>query len=145
MGTAALEPQMTDGSSAQKEMASVPIDTEITPQGCLEFPDDNPVHYRPLDGSELEVRAERMGVSRVVLSGPCPHHFLGLHVLLCCLDEQAVATLIFASLPPGSISACRVREINAKVEEEVHLCQNLLSLSPKRAEVGWTLLPGLAA
>ena len=145
MGTAALEPQMTDGSSAQKEKASVPIYTEITPQGCLEFPDDNPVHCRPLDGSELEVRAERMGVSRVVLSGPCPHHFLGLHVLLCCLDEQAVATLIFASLPPGSISACRVREINAKVEEEVHLCQNLLSLSPKRAEVGWTLLPGLAA
>ena len=96
---------------------------------------------RYFDEKELEVRAERMGVSRLVLSGPCPHRFLGLHVLLCCSDEQTGATLIFASLPPGSISACRVREINAKVEEEVHLCQNLLSLSPKRAEVEWTLLP----
>lgn len=111
-------------------------------QGRLEVPDDDPVHCRLPDGSELEVRAERMGVSRLVLSGPCPHHFLGLHVLLCCSDERTGATLIFASLPPGSISACRVREINAKVEEEIHLCQNLLSLSPKRAEVEWTPLPG---
>lgn len=40
------------------------------------------------------------------------------------------------------VSACRLREISDKVKEKVHLCQNVLSLSAKRAETGQTFLPG---
>lgn len=49
---AALEPQMMDGPSVQRETASVPIYTEISPPPRVaEVPDDDPVHCRLLDGS----------------------------------------------------------------------------------------------